>query len=167
MSSTRCAGFSMVGQGRPWLAPARHALSVVVRAGHGWLWLAMVGQGRPWLAIARHVLSVVPHRTEITECAWMQRGPPSSRVFPAQRRPFMRRGSFIRRLLLIVRHKGPLYNESCACVHLYDLLDVLDLVHECHLCHPPDVLELPDRPDRPDHTQQKQKQQKQQRAREQ
>ena len=38
----------------------------------------------------------------------MQRGPPSSRFFPAQRRPFMRRGSFIRRLLLIARHnKGP------------------------------------------------------------
>ena len=38
----------------------------------------------------------------------MQRGPSSSRFFPAQRRPFMRRGSFIRRLLLIARHnKGP------------------------------------------------------------
>ena len=58
MSSTRCAGLSvvvraghgwlwlaMVGQGRPWLVTAHHAFSVGVRAGHGWLWLAMVGQG--------------------------------------------------------------------------------------------------------------------------
>ena len=44
----------MVGQHKPWLAPARHALSVVVRAGQGWLLLAMVGQGRPRLVIAGH-----------------------------------------------------------------------------------------------------------------
>ena len=60
----------MVGQHKPWLAPARHALSVVVRAGQGWLLLAMVGQGRPRLVIAGHEFHLC-HPPDVQLCPWL------------------------------------------------------------------------------------------------